>query len=141
MRTLLVLVGLGFAVLLALLNLIRINAEIEMPEYAQFGIPVFIGVALGFAPIYVAIAHFWRIAGHFADSRAVTPGFLHSIRIIRNCALVVAGWFTAGLLAFFVVFRLVGPPPVAMWLLIELATLSVAVVATVVLRLLSPAQA
>ena len=140
MRILLVVVGLGFAAVLVLLNLMRINAELELPKYAHLGMPTYVGVLIGFVPVYVAIAHFWRIAGLLAVSRAISPALLHSIRIIRNCALIVAGWFTAGLLLFFVMFRLVGPPPVVMWGFIEIATLSIAVVASVVLRLLAPRE-
>lgn len=139
MRVLLVIVALGFAAFLVVLNLIRIASEVDLPEYAHLGIPVYIGVLLGFVPVYVAIERFWRIARHIGDSRSITAALLQDIRIIRNCALVVAGWFTVGLLLFFATFRVIGPPPIVAWLFIELATLSVAVVATVVLRLLRSA--
>lgn len=141
MRVLLVCVSLGFAAFLVVLNLIRIASEGNQPEFAHLGIPVYVGVLLGFVPIYVAIARFWRIAGRFAVSRTITSALLDDVRVIRNSAVIVAGWFTIGLLLFFATFRVVGPPPIVAWLFIELSTLSVAVVATVVLRLLGTAVA
>ena len=87
--------------------------------------------------MFFAIGHFWRIAGVISTHRSVSALLLHDIRVVRNCALMVAAWFTLGLLLFFATFRVFGPPPIVMWGFIELASLSIAVVATAVLRLLS----
>ena len=136
MRALLIAVAVAFAALLVLIDLIRINAELTLPQFAGYGMPVYLGVFVGFVPIYVAIWQFWRMAGTFAVNRSVDAILLRRIRIVRNCALTVAGWFTIGLLLFFAVFRLVGPPPIVAWAFIEFTTLSIAAVSTYVMRLL-----
>lgn len=122
LRVQLLAVTIFFIGFLTLVNLMRISNERAYPELAHLGIPVYIGVILGFVPVFIGIARVASFAALYGRGQAATHEGADTMRDVKRCAVWVSAWFTAGMPAWWIASQGMDPPLIMAWIFVQLPT-------------------
>ena len=137
LRIQLVAVTAFFIGFLTLVNLMRISNEEAYPTLAHLGIPVYVGVLLGFVPVFAGIARVAKFAALFGRGQAFTREGAGTMRDVKRCALWVSAWFTAGLPAWWIASQGMDPPLIMAWIFVQLPTSFVFIASAVLEQLIT----
>lgn len=137
LRALLALVTLVFAGFLLLMNDARIASERQYPELAHLGRPVYIGVLIGFIPVFLGILHAWRWVALAGRGLGTSTEALLALRRITRCGLCVWAWFSAGVPAWGIASHGMDPPFISMWLAMTILTWFVILLTALMARALA----
>lgn len=111
---------LGF---LLLLNGARADSARQYPELAHLAWPVYIGVLIGFVPVFLGLLQAWHWVALAGRGQGRSADALACLHRITRCALLTWGWFSAGLPAWYVASGGMDPPFITFWILMSVPTL------------------
>lgn len=137
LRAVLGVATLMFIGFLRLMNGARADSARQYPGFAHLAWPVYIGVLLGFIPVFLGILRAWHwvaLAGR-GDGRSNQA--LADLRSITRCGLCVSAWFTAGLPAWLLASGGMDPPFITFWVMVNVPTWFVILLTALLTRVLA----
>lgn len=129
-----------FIAFLLLLNGARAESAREYPALAHLAWPVYVGVLIGFVPVFFGILAAWRWTALAGRGDGRSPEALAAIRRISRCGFIVWAWFSAGLPAWLVASGGMDPPFITFWVLMSVPTLFVTLLSALLARVLEAAN-
>ena len=129
-----------FAAFLLLLNDARAESARQYPDVAHLAWPVYIGVLIGFIPVFLGLVHAWRWVALAGRGQGQSAEAIGALRWISRCGLAVWMWFSAGVPAWGIASQGMDPPFITFWIAMTVPTLFTTLLSAMLARvLLSPA--
>ena len=140
LRAVLLVVTVIFIGMLLLLNDARAESARQYPELAHLAWPVYIGVIIGFAPLFAGLLNAWRWVALAGRGQGRSAEAISALRRISRCGTAVWLWFTAGLPAWLVASGGMDPPFISMWIAMSVLTGFVILLSALLARVLAQAE-
>ncbi len=122
LRAVLGVVTLLFIGFLLLLNGARAGSARQYPELAHLAWPVYIGVIIGFLPVFFALLNAWHWVALAGRGEAHTPEAINALRWITRSGIATWLWFSAGVPAWGIASHGMDPPFIPMWIVMSVCT-------------------
>ena len=138
-RALLSVITLLFIGFLLLMNGARAGSARQFPELAHLAWPVYIGVLIGFVPVFFGILNAWRWIALTGLGQSSSDEALTALNWITRCGIATWLWFSAGVPAWGVASHGMDPPFIPMWIVMSVCTWFFILLSALVRRALSTA--